>query len=98
MGENLFYLSLCHGNTLNVFVNINLFNHDIRISLTIKNEVRGEWATLCYPSFIVIGDVMSPKRRGGDFEMVIIIILKYVHQGLLEISKEQKGGYNKYYS
>jgi hypothetical protein len=85
MGENLFYLSSCHGNTFNNFVNVNLFNHDIQNFSYNKKKGRGEWATLCYPSFIVNGDVMLPKRRIGDFEMVIPTILNVSSPTFTEI-------------
>jgi hypothetical protein len=40
---------------------------------------------------------LSPKRRGGDFEMVIPIILNVSSTRFTRISKEQKGGYKNYY-
>jgi hypothetical protein len=42
MGENLFSLSSCHGNTFNKFVNVNLFNHDIQNFSYNQKEVGGE--------------------------------------------------------
>jgi hypothetical protein len=75
-----------------------LFNHDIPRKSYNKKEVGGEWATLCYPSFILIGDVISPKKKGGDFEMVIPIILNVSSPRFIENFQGAEGGYNKYYS